>query len=136
MERILALDIGYVRIGVAISDPLGIFAQGVCVLKNKQGWHDEVATLVAEKGVTTLLIGLPKRTDGKTGEPEEHMKQQAEIFKTLLPNVNVILYDERFTTVIAKQTMLEADTSRAGRKQKIDQVAATVLLQSYLDSKK
>ena len=136
MERILALDIGYVRIGVAISDPLGIFAQGVCVLKNKPGWHDEVVTLVAEKGVTTLLIGLPKRTDGKTGEAEEHMKQQAEIFKTLLPSVNVILYDERFTTVIAEQTMLEADTSRAGRKQKIDQVAATVLLQSYLDSKK
>ena len=136
MERILALDIGYVRIGVAISDPLGIFAQGVCVLKNKPGWHDEVATLVAEKGVTTLLIGLPKRTDGKTGEAEEHMRQQAEIFKTLLPSVNVILYDERFTTVIAEQTMLEADTSRAGRKQKIDQVAATVLLQSYLDSKK
>ena len=136
MERILALDIGYVRIGVAISDPLGIFAQGVCVLKNKPGWHEEVATFVKEKGVSTLLIGLPKRTDGKVGEAEEHMRRQAEEFKTVLPNVNVILYDERFTTVIAKQTMLEADISRAGRKQKIDQVAATVLLQSYLDSKK
>ena len=136
MERILALDIGYIRIGVAISDPLGIFAQGVCVLKNKSGWHDEVTTLVSERGVTTLLIGLPRRTDGKIGEAEEHMKQEAEKFKALLPNVKVILYDERFTTVIAEQSMLEADTSRAGRKQKIDQVAATVLLQSYLDSQK
>lgn len=136
MERILALDIGYVRIGVAVSDPLGIFAQGVCVLKNKQGWHEEVAEIVKQKGATTLLIGLPKRTDGKAGEAEEHMKQEAEKFKLLLPDVKIILHDERFTTVIAKQFMLEADERRANRKEKIDKVAATVLLQSYLDSKK
>ena len=136
MERILALDIGYVRIGVAISDPLGIFAQGVCVLQNKKGWHEEVAEIARQRGVTSLLVGLPKRTDGKAGEAEEHMKQEASKLQNLLPNVAVFLHDERYTTVIAQKTMIEADTRREARKEKIDQVAATVLLQSYLDSRK
>ena len=136
MERILALDIGYVRIGVAISDPLGIFAQGVCVLQNKKGWHEKVAEIARQRGVTSLLVGLPKRTDGKAGEAEEHMKQEANKLQNLLPNVAVFLHDERYTTVIAQKTMIEADTRREARKEKIDQVAATVLLQSYLDSRK
>ena len=136
MERILALDIGYVRIGVAISDPLGIFAQGVCVLQNKKGWHEKVAEIARQRGVTSLLVGLPKRTDGKAGEAEEHMKQEASKLQNLLPNVAVFLHDERYTTVIAQKTMIEADTRREARKEKIDQVAATVLLQSYLDGRK
>ena len=68
MERILALDIGHVRVGVAVSDPLGFFAQGIGVLSAAGDWLDEISTLVEQYDVRTLLIGLPVRTDGSTGQ--------------------------------------------------------------------
>ena len=112
MRRIVALDIGSVRIGVAVSDPLGMFAQGAAVLNARGDWLAELADIVAQYGDPVILIGMPRRTDGSEGPEAQRMR----------------------TTTIAQQALLEADVSRSGRKKKVDKIAATLLLQSYLDS--
>lgn len=136
MPRILALDIGSVRIGVAVSDPLGIFAQGVAVLKAKKDWLSELEKLAAEYENPVILISLPKRTTGEEGPEAENIREKAELIRTRLPQSEIRFWDERFTTVIANQVLLEADVSRQRRKQSVDKIAATLLLQNYLDSLK
>ena len=131
--RILALDIGSVRIGVAVSDPLGIFAQGLCVLQAKGEWMEELARLVIDNQAATLLVGMPRRTDGTEGPEAGKMRKVVESLKERFPNLEVIAWDERFTTTIAQAALIEADVSRKKRKTRVDMVAATLLLQSYLD---
>lgn len=133
MRRILSLDIGEVRIGVAISDPLGLFAQGVTVLKTQEDWLGQLKKIIDEKNVDTLLIGLPIRTDGTEGPEALKMRDTADTIKQHIGTAEIVFWDERFTTAIAQQALLEADVSRAGRKQSVDKIAATLLLQSYLD---
>lgn len=134
--RILALDIGSVRIGVAVSDPLGIFAQGLCVLQAnaaKGEWMEELARLVADNQAATLLVGMPRRTDGTEGPEAGKMRKVVETLKARFPDLEVLSWDERFTTTIAQAALIEADVSRKKRKTRVDMVAATLLLQSYLE---
>lgn len=133
-KRIISLDVGSVRIGVAVSDPLGSFAQGVTVLQASGGWMEELSSIIMEYGAGTLLVGMPFRTDGAEGQEAENMKKVAEGLSARFPDCRVISWDERFTTVLANQALIEADVSRKGRKGQVDKVAATLLLQSYLDS--
>ena len=133
MQRIVALDVGSVRIGVAVSDPLGMFAQGIAVLQAEGEWLEELAKILAEYEEPMILIGLPRRTDGSEGPEAVRMRETAETVKARFPELKVEFWDERFTTTIAQQALLEADVSRKGRKQKVDKIAATLLLQSYLD---
>ena len=132
MQRIIALDIGSVRIGVAVSDPLGFFAQGVAVLDAKGDWHAELAKIAGQYERPKLLIGMPRRTDGSEGPEAVRMRETAKSVQEYFPELEIEFWDERFTT-IAQQALLEADVSRAGRKKKVDKIAATLLLQSYLD---
>ncbi|MEG1823421.1 MAG: Holliday junction resolvase RuvX [Cloacibacillus sp.] len=133
MQRIIALDIGTVRIGVAVSDPLGFFAQGVAVLNAREDWLLELSKITAQYENPKILIGLPRRTDGSEGPEAVRMRETAEKIKEYFPELETEFWDERFTTTIAQQALLEADVSRAGRKTKVDKIAATLLLQSYLD---
>ena len=133
MQRIIALDIGTVRIGVAVSDPLGFFAQGVAVLNAREDWLLELSKIAAQYENPKILIGLPRRTDGSEGPEAVRMRETAEKIKEYFPELETEFWDERFTTTIAQQALLEADVSRAGRKTKVDKIAATLLLQSYLD---
>ena len=119
MQRIIALDIGSVRIGVAVSDPLGFFAQ--------------LAKIAGQYERPKLLIGMPRRTDGSEGPEAVRMRETAKSVQEYFPELEIEFWDERFTTTIAQQALLEADVSRAGRKKKVDKIAATLLLQSYLD---
>lgn len=135
MQRIVALDVGSVRIGVAVSDPLGMFAQGVAVLQAEGPWLEELAKILAQYDKPLILIGLPRRTDGSEGPEAAHMRETAETVKARFPELQIEFWDERFTTTIAQQALIEADVSRRGRKQKVDKIAATLLLQSYLDRK-
>ena len=135
MHRIVALDIGSVRIGVAVSDPLGMFAQGVAVLQAEGPWLEELAKILARYEKPVILIGLPRRTDGSEGPEAEHMREVAATVKERFPELQIEFWDERFTTTIAQQALIEADVSRRGRKQKVDKIAATLLLQSFLDRK-
>lgn len=136
MERVIAIDIGSVRIGVAVSDPFGTFAQAVAVLNAGEDWIGELAKIMKEKGSSKLLIGLPVRTNGCEGLEAEKVREEAAEIEERMPGVEIIFWDERFTTVIARQSLLEGDVSRKGRKGKIDMVAATLLLQSYLDNRR
>ncbi|MCE5201190.1 MAG: Holliday junction resolvase RuvX [Synergistaceae bacterium] len=133
MQRIIALDIGTVRIGVAVSDPLGFFAQGIAVLRAEGEWLEELAEITAVYENPKLLVGLPRRTDGSEGPEAIKMRDTAETIRDRFPDLEIEFWDERFTTAIAQQALIEADVSRRGRKQKVDKIAAALLLQSYLD---
>ena len=132
--NVIALDIGTVRIGVAASDPTGIFAQGVSVLRAKDRWMEDLSKILDERGAEKIIVGMPRRTDGSYGPEARHVEETAESLRAYFPGVQVVMWDERFTTVIANRALLEANVSRAGRKRAVDKVAAAVLLQNYLDS--
>jgi putative Holliday junction resolvase len=131
--RTLALDIGSVRIGVAVSDPLGLFAQGIGVWRTDSDWRLALDSCISKYKPGTLLIGLPVRTNGEIGIEAERVLRIAEEIQSSYPSIKVETWDERFTTVIAERVLLEADVSRSKRRQKIDKLAAVVILQSWLD---
>lgn len=133
MKRYLGLDIGTRRIGVAVSDPLGSFAQGVAVLRAAGDWMAELDELVERYGVGVIVVGMPVRTDGTEGPEARNTERVRVLLSERYPGLDVIGWDERFTTVRAEQALLEGDVSRKGRKGRIDKVAASILLQGYLD---
>lgn len=136
MRRIIALDIGTVRTGVAVSDPLGMFAQGIAVLRADGDWLSGLAEIVAEYNEPKLLIGLPRRTDGSEGPEAVRIREVAESIKERFPRLEILFWDEWFTTAIAQQSLISADVSRKDRKQKVDKIAAALLLQNYLDTER
>lgn len=135
--RVLGLDVGEKTIGVAVSDLMGWTAQGITVLRRTSLKKDLAALkdLVKEYEVDIFVLGLPRRTDGSYGPEAEKIYQFAAILERefALP---VEYWDERFSTVSAERILLEGDVSRAKRRQVIDKVAAVVILQAYLDSKR
>ncbi|MFA7620813.1 MAG: Holliday junction resolvase RuvX [Aminobacteriaceae bacterium] len=132
-RRTIALDIGSVRIGVAVSDPLGMFAQGIAVLQAESDWMSEMDILVEKYDPEVLLIGLPIRTGGERGPEAERVEELSRSLAGRYPSVSVVLHDERFSTTIATRALIEGDVSRRGRKGKVDMVAAAVILQSWID---
>ena len=133
MGRILALDVGSVRIGVAVSDPLGVFAKGIAVLPAEGPWLRRLSALVESYAVDRLLVGMPLRTSGKEGPEARRMEDVVAMLRERFPQLVLETEDERFTTVIAHQAMREGEASRSDRRQKVDSVAAALLLQGYLD---
>ena len=131
--RILGLDVGSKTIGVAISDPLGWTAQGIDTIRRKNKEQDiELVHKICKDGVETIVIGLPKNMNGTIGESGERVLALAELIKEKT-NLPIEMWDERLTTVAAHRAMLEADLSRGKRKKIVDKVAATYILQGYLD---
>ena len=132
----MGLDVGTKRIGVALSDELGMTAQGLTVVhrKNTRADLSELATLAKTHEVTQVVLGLPLNMDGSEGPGAASARAFGEmVAKTL--GVPVELWDERLSTVAAERVLLEADLSRAKRKQVIDQVAAAYILQGWLDAR-
>jgi len=132
-RRALALDIGSVRIGVAVSDPLGMFARGIAVLRADSDWMGELDSLIREYDPEVLLLGVPIRTGGDRGPEARRVEELSGVLAERYPSVNVVLHDERFSTTIATRALIEGDVSRRDRKKKVDMVAAAVILQSWLD---
>lgn len=132
--RILGLDIGQKTIGVAISDPLGFTAQGITTIRRKKKEEDinEIVKLCKEYAVETIVVGLPKNMNGSIGFAGEKIMEFVEILKNSI-ECKIELWDERLTTVAAHRAMLEADLSRGKRKKIVDKIAATYILQGYLD---
>jgi len=137
VARILAVDYGEKRIGLAISDELGITASPLMTLTRRSDEETvrQIAQLASKLRVTQIVVGLPRRTDAQEGEMERKVKAFAEKLRQKV-SVPVVLFDERFTTRIAEQVLLEADLSRRKRKQVRDRLAAVILLLSYLDSQR
>ncbi len=130
--RVLALDIGTVRIGAAISDPNRIIAQGLGVW-NAETWLNDLDDCIKKFDPSLIVVGLPLRTDGKNSATTEKILNIFEELKTKYPQKNFVTHDERFTTVIAQRTLLEADISRKKRKKSVDKIAAVLILQNYLE---
>lgn len=135
MPRIICLDVGTVRIGVAVSDPLGIFAQGIAVWKADSPWMDELEHAFGRYDTQCLLVGLPVREDGTTGPSAQHVQKVAEEIQRRFPMITVKYWDERYSTRTATSFLLEGNMSRRRRKQFVDKIAAAVILQSYMDAK-
>jgi len=135
--RILGLDVGDVRIGVALSDETATLATGLSTLTRVGPRKDvkAVAALVREHAVAEVVVGLPRTLMGTIGPQAEKVLAFANDLKRAL-GVPVESWDERFTTSMAEQALIEGGVSRRNRKDKIDRVAAVLILQSYLDSKK
>ena len=133
MGHVLALDVGSVRIGVAISDPFGTFAQGVGFLDAKGDWLDQLDRVIKERNVSIVVVGLPVRTSGKQDREANEVTNMVEKLKKKFPNISFVLWDERYTTVIAQRLLLESNMSGKKKRSKVDMIAATLLLQSYLD---
>ena len=136
--RILGLDLGQKTIGVAISDPLGYTAQGITTIKRKTKKEDieELKKICAEYNVEKIVIGLPKNMNNTIGFAGEKILEFSDIIKEEVcnnKNIKIEMWDERLTTVAAHRAMLEADMSRAKRKKIVDKMAATYILQGYLD---
>ena len=133
-ERILALDVGDRRIGVAVSDLLGLTAQPVETY-TRVGYGPDtrhIAALAAQYETGRILCGLPRNMDGTQGGQVQKVRDFAA--KLEEAGLSVEYYDERMTTVMAESALMEANMSRADRKKKVDMVAAVVILQSYLDA--
>lgn len=132
--RILGLDVGDKTIGVAVSDPLGFTAQGICTIRRK-GLNvdiDEVNKYVVEYGCELIVLGLPKNMNGTIGPSGEKVLKLADKIREKI-NIKVDTWDERLTTVAAHRAMLEGDLSREKRKKIVDKLAAMYILQGYLD---
>ncbi|GAA0069485.1 Holliday junction resolvase RuvX [Clostridium sardiniense] len=132
--RILGLDVGQKTVGVAISDPLGFTAQGITTIRRTKKSEDveAVKRICNEYSVETIVIGLPKNMDGSIGFAGEKIQEFSELLKESI-DLEIVFWDERLTTVAAHRAMLEADLSRGKRKKIVDKVAATYILQGYLD---
>ena len=134
LMRLLGLDVGTRRIGVAISDPLGFSAQGLTVIE-RRGVEKDIETierLAHEHKAEALIVGLPLDTDGKRGSQVQLVEAFIEsvVRRVALP---VHWVDERFTTAQSERVLLEGDVSRKRRKEIIDQLAAQLILQQYLE---
>jgi len=134
--RIAALDVGDARIGVAVSDELGITAQGIGVVRRVGGRRDleALATILGPYGPERLVVGLPLNMNGSEGPQAARVRAFADRVAEHL-GLPLEFWDERLTTVAAERTLLEADLSRRRRRELVDKVAATIILQGYLASR-
>jgi putative Holliday junction resolvase len=134
--RVLALDVGDKRIGVAISDPSQMLARSLRVIQRASRQEDlaAVARLVEEYEVEKVMVGYPRSLDGTVGEQAEKVERYAAGLAEAL-TVPVLLWDERFSTVTAETLMREAGLRGKKKRERIDAVAAAVILQDYLDSR-
>jgi putative Holliday junction resolvase len=132
MGRVLALDPGTARIGVAVSDPLGITAQPHSVLTAGPALLKRIEELAVQLDVRQIVVGLPVNLDGSEGPAARHAREFADRVRSAT-GLPTDLVDERFSTVIAERAMIEGRVRRSRRRHSRDGVAAAVFLQSYLD---
>ena len=136
MKRVLALDVGDRTIGIAVSDALGLTAQGVETIRRKS-WDKDMLRLKELKELyetDTFIIGLPKNMNGTQGERCDIVRDFAEKLQKKLKGSRVVFWDERLSTVAAERSLIAADVSRAKRRKVIDKMAAVFILQGYLDN--
>jgi putative holliday junction resolvase len=137
-KRILGIDFGTVRVGVAVSDPLRIIAQSVGTFTNNAGIFDTVAAIARQYDVGLVVIGMPYTLKGEKGMKAEEVDKFSSRLKDKL-SVDVVPWDERFTSRIARQTLIQMGTTKKQRrtdKGKVDAMASALILQSFLDQTK
>ncbi len=129
------MDVGDKRIGVAVSDEMGITAQGLKTLNRENVAEDvaDIGEIIKDYAVKRVVVGLPRNMNGTYGEQAEKVKEFVAELKKVAA-IEVVYQDERLTTVAAERTLLQGNVSRKKRKGVIDKIAAVMILQGYLDS--
>ncbi|MBQ0048977.1 MAG: Holliday junction resolvase RuvX [Bacteroidales bacterium] len=137
MARLLAIDYGKRRTGLAVTDPLQIIPGGLCTVDTPR-LLDYLSDYTKRESVERFIIGLPKQTNGQDSENLPRVKAFAEQLAKRIPDIPIEFSDERYTSVLAHRTMLEAGLSRKARQNKalVDEISATIILQDYLTHKK
>ncbi len=133
MGRILGIDHGDVRIGVALSDPTEFLASPLCVLDSTNAGMAQILALLAEHQVEKIVVGLPRNMDGSYGSATEKVRNFIEKLKNKT-DVPIFEWDERMSTVSAHNALREAGLDGKQRKGVVDKVAAQIILQNYLDA--
>jgi putative holliday junction resolvase len=135
----MGIDYGTARIGIAVSDPMGVIARGIATIrwngKDMEKVLDKIAGLVSEHDIRGLVIGIPRRTDGKPGECEDKARELAAAL-AVKTGLQPVLQDERYTTVLASRILRETGLQASRRRDVIDQIAAEIILQEYLESRR
>lgn len=137
MSRILAIDYGRKRTGVAASDAMQIIANGLTTVPTHE-LLDFITGYVQKEPVERILVGLPKQMNNEASESMKYIDPFVRSLKKRLPEIPVEFVDERFTSVLAHRTMLEAGLKKKDRQNKalVDEISATIILQTYLESKR
>ena len=134
MGRILAIDYGTRRTGIAVSDPLRIIAGGLTTVDTREleRW---LAQYFADNDVSTIVIGKPTQMNGQPSETWSRIEPLAGRLRRAYPDKEVVFHDERFTSVLAHRAMLESGIGRMARRDKalVDKISATIILQSYME---
>lgn len=137
MSRILAIDYGRKRTGIAVSDPMQMIANGLTTVPTHQ-LLQFLLEYVTKEPVERILVGLPKQMNNEASENMRNIEPFVRSLNKKLPDMPVEYVDERFTSVLAHRTMLEAGLKKKERQNKglVDEISATIILQSYLESKR
>jgi len=135
MGRILAIDYGNKRTGLAVSDPGKIIANGLDTIQTHVVW-DFLETYFIKENVDIVVVGYPKQMNNQPSEAVQYINPFVKKFKEKYPDIEVVLYDERFTSKMAFQTLIDAGLRKKDRQNKslIDKISATIILQSYMES--
>ena len=135
MGRILAIDYGTRRTGIAVSDPLRIIAGALTTVETRQ-LEKFLADYFSKNDVDTIVLGKPVQMNGSPSETMRYIEPLAARLRRTYPDKEVVLYDERFTSVLAHSTMIESGMGRMARRDKavVDRISAAIILQSYMES--
>lgn len=133
MQRILGVDFGLKRTGIAITDENNIIASGLTTVSTKEVM-DFLKKTVVDKNIGTIVLGEPKRMNLQDSHSSQNVRWFKEALEKQFPSIQVVMMDERFTSKIAMQSLVDSGVSKKKRKQKelIDEVSATLILQSYM----
>ena len=136
MSRILAIDYGQKRTGVAVTDPLRMIANGLTTVETKE-LEAFIASYVAKEEVGVIVVGKPTQMNGADSENMKRIDPFYNRLKKLYPDKEIVYYDERFTSVLAHQAMLQSGIGKKARQNKglVDKISATIILEDYLQSK-
>ncbi len=137
MGRILAIDYGKKRTGIAVTDTLQIIANGLATIPTHE-LEKFLADYTQKEDVELFVVGLPTQTNGQPSENQARVKQFVEKLKNKFPNIPTIFHDERFTSVLAHQAIIESGIKKKKRQDKglVDEISATIILQSYMEQKR
>ncbi|MCQ2222366.1 MAG: Holliday junction resolvase RuvX [Bacteroidaceae bacterium] len=135
MGRLLSIDFGAKRTGLAVTDTLKIVPGGLCTVATKD-LLKFLKDYVSKEPVERFIVGLPKQTNGQDSDNLPRVKNFVKQLEKAIPDIPVTFYDERFTSVMAHQTMIDAGLGRKARQNKalVDEISATIILQGYMDS--
>ena len=137
MARILSIDYGKKRTGIAVTDPLQLIAGGLATVSTSE-LFDWLKTYMAKESVERIVIGEPRQPNGQPSENLERVQQFVNRWRKAMPEVPIEFYDERFTSVLAHQAMIDGGLKKKARQDKalVDEISATIILEDYLRSKK